>query len=253
MADQIRTVIVEDESRSVAALSRLLEQYCPEVKIEGIATSVEEAIKLINDQNPELVFLDIALPDGDGFTVLDSMDNKKFEIIFVTAFDKFAVKAFEYSAVHYLLKPIDYEELQKAIKRYSGKKEESELQRKISILQENIKGKPQKMLLPTSDGFEVVSFDDIIRLEASHNYTMCYLTGKMQILVSKPLCTFESLLSDLHFSRIHNKFIVNLQYIKKYVRGHGGSVLMSDGEEINVSKSRKTDFLEKLQTFARNL
>jgi two-component system LytT family response regulator len=253
MADQIRTVIVEDESRSVAALSRLLEQYCPEVKVEGIASTVEEAVALINSQNPELIFLDIALPDGDGFTVLDSVDHKKFAIIFITAFDKFAVKAFEYSALHYLLKPIDFEELQKAVQRFSGKMQDEELDKKISILQENINGKPKKMLLPTSDGFEVVSFDHIIWLEASHNYTMCYLMDKKQILVSKPLCTFESLLSDLPFSRIHNKFIVNLQFIKKYVRGHGGSVIMMDGEEISVSKSRKADFLEKLQTFARNL
>ncbi|MBN2173317.1 MAG: response regulator transcription factor [Bacteroidales bacterium] len=253
MAEIIRCVIVEDESRSVAALSRLLEEFCPQVRVSSIAGTVEEAVNVINETKPDLVFLDIALPDGDGFTVLDSVKYNLFEIIFITAFDKFAVKAFEYSALHYLLKPIDQQELKKAVSRFSGKRQQDNLEEKLELLQLNINGKPKKLLLPTSDGFEIVSFDDIIRFEASHNYTNCYLAENRQILVSKPLCTFESMLSDLPFARVHNKHIVNLKYIKKYVRGHGGSVLMTDREEVNVSKSRKADFLEKLQTFARNL
>ncbi len=251
----IQSVIVEDEVRSQATLNKLLKEYCPQVKVVGTAGSVEEAIKTIDELKPQLIFLDIALPDGDGFNVLENITHDDYRVIFVTAYDKYAIRAFEFSALHYLLKPISHIELQIAVKRYWKQKDDEEIdyKSKITTLKENINSDQQKILLPTSQGYEVISLDDIIRLEASHNYTECFLVDNQKILISRSLINFETILNDLQFVRIHNKHLINLKFVKKYIRGSGGSVKMSDESEINVSKSRKTEFLEKLAEYARQL
>ncbi|MEZ5082757.1 MAG: LytTR family DNA-binding domain-containing protein [Bacteroidales bacterium] len=250
---KIRSVIVEDEKRSREALIKLLSNYCPEVEVVATAGTVAEAIKQINQQKPALVFLDISLPDGDAFRILESFTNIEFEIIFVTAFNTYATRAFEFSALHYLLKPINYLELQKAVGRYTGRYNFEEFRKKMDVLDKNLNNHQNKIILPTAGGLEIISLDNVMYLEANHNYTNCYLTTNDFIMVSKPIGTFESSLSDVNFARIHSKYLINLKYVKKYIRGLGGSVILTNGTEINVSKSRKTEFLLQLEEYAKQV
>ena len=251
----IRSVIVEDEVRSQETLIKLLKKYTPQVKVVGTAGSEKEAIEVINEHKPELIFLDIALPDGDGFNVLENLHYEDFRVIFVTAYDQYAIRAFEFSTLHYLLKPISHIDLQVAIKRFIQEKQKSPVSfsTKLDTLRENFNTNNQKLMLPTMQGFEIIELDDIVRLESSHNYTTCILKDKSTILVSKSLINFENILGDLHFARVHNKHLVNLKYIKKYYRGSGGTLKMTDDSEIAVSKGRKAEFIEKLNNFAYHL
>ena len=253
--ESIKTIIVEDEERSQATLIRLLKDHCPTVKVIGVAANVADAIRIIDEQKPEMVFLDIALPDGDGFNVLEGVDYDDFEVVFVTAYDKYAIRAFEFSALHYLLKPINHIELQIAVKRFKSRHESEDINfsDKIQTLRDNINNDHQKLLLPTLQGYEIISLDDIIRFEASHNYTECFLVNNQKLLVSKPLINFENILTDLQFVRVHNKHLINLKYVKKYIKGQGGTLKMTDDSEINVSKSRKNEFLEKLTSYAHHI
>jgi two-component system LytT family response regulator len=255
VTDNIRTIIVEDEQRSQATLIKLLEECCPSVHIVSVASNVAEAIAAIDEYKPEMVFLDIALPDGDGFNVLESTSFENFEVVFVTAYDKYAIRAFEFSALHYLLKPINQLELQNAVQRFQKRKDvdDSKFNEQLQILKENINNDQQKLMLPTFQGYDIISLEDVIRFEASHNYTECYLVNDQKIIISKPLINFENILSDLYFVRVHNKHLINLRHVKKYVKGQGGSLRMIDNSEINVSKSRKNEFLDKLNNFARHI
>lgn len=252
---KIRSVIVEDEKRSQATLIKLLDQYCPEVEVLAIAETVDEAISKIDKICPDLIFLDIALPDGDGFNVLEEITHNQYQVVFVTAYDKYAIRAFEFSTLHYLLKPVSHIDLQNTIEKYHklNSDQEWDYKSKISTLKENINGDIQKIMLPTADGFEIISLDEVIRFEANHNYTLCYLKEGRNLLVSKSLINFENLLQDLHFARVHSKHLVNLKYIQKYIRGRGGSIRMMDKSEINVSKSRRNEFLDKMTSFAHHL
>jgi two-component system LytT family response regulator len=249
MEGKIRSLIVEDEARSASALSSLIDQYCPNVNIIDYATSVQDAIEKTDSLKPDLVFLDIALPDGDGFHILENVSFTDFAVIFTTAFNHYATKAFEFAALHYLLKPINHLELQKAVKRFEDFSYKKGIGNKIKVLEESLQGKLDKIVLPSSEGLEVVNLDEVILFEASHNYTHCRLAGNKQILVSRPIINFENMLSEHYFVRIHSKYIINLKYLKKYKRGTGGFAIMQDNTEISVSKSRKSEFLEKLNEY----
>ena len=249
--EKIRTVLVDDEKSSLVILQKLIEKNVPELEIIGTAQNVEQAIQTINNLKPHLVFLDISMPDGDGFEVLEKTDYSDFGVIFVTAYDQYAIKAFEYAALHYILKPITPDQLKEAVERYKESSNE-ELLKKISTLNTNLKDKPSKLILPTSSGLHIIDLNEIIRCESSNNYTTFYLTTGKKIVVSKSIQTYENLLKDSHFCRIHNKHIVNLKFIKKYVRGRGGYVVLSNGEQIDVSEGRKKQFLAKLSQFTIN-
>lgn len=255
MADNklIKAFIVEDEAHSIASLKKLLEEHCPQVDVLGEATTVKKAVEKINLLNPQLVFLDIALPDGDGFEVLERIPNKSFQVIFITAYDKYAVRAFEFSALHYLLKPVGSEDLQNAVTRYNNSNEKSDLDKKLAVLNENVNGKSKKLILPTAEGLCIIKLNDLIRCEASRNYTTCYLHNKKEQIVSKPIGIFEDILSDYFFVRVHNTHLINLKYVSKYVKGKGGIIIMKDNTEIHVSKARKNDFLEELKSYANYL
>jgi two-component system LytT family response regulator len=250
---QIKALIVEDEARSIAFLKKLIETYCPEVEVIGEATTVNQAVDKITQLNPQLVFLDIALPDGDGFEVLERIPNKTFQVIFITAYDKYAVRAFEFSALHYLLKPVSSDDLQKAVDRFWDSNEQVELDKKLTVLNSNLNEKIKKLILPTSDGLSIIKLNELIRCEASRNYTICYLLNKKEQIVSKPLGIFEDILSDFHFVRVHNTHLINLKYVSKYIKGKGGIIIMKDQSEIHVSKTRKNEFLEKLKSYANYL
>lgn len=249
--EKIRTILVDDEKSSLVILEKLLQKHVPEIDIISTAQSVEQAIEEIDKHKPDLVFLDISMPDGDGFEVLERVQHKDFGVIFITAYDQYAIKAFEYAALHYILKPVEPEELKIAVERYKETSNE-ELIKKISALSTNIKEKPSKLILPTSSGLHIIDLEEIIRCESSNNYTTFYLTTGKKIMVSKSIQNYENMLKDSHFCRIHNKHIVNLKFIKKYVRGRGGYVVLSNGEQIEVSEGRKKKFLEKLSHYTIN-
>lgn len=250
---KIKALIVEDEARSIASLKKLLNDHCPQVKVLGEATSVSQAVDKINLLKPQLIFLDIALPDGDGFEVLERLPNKSFQVIFITAYDKYAVRAFEFSALHYLLKPVSSVDLRNAVNRFDDINDHTDLDKKLAVLNGNLNEKSKKLVLPTADGLRIIKLNELIRCEASRNYTTCYLNNKREQIVSKSLGIFEEILSDYHFVRVHNTHLINLKYVSKYIKGKGGIIVMKDNMEIHVSKTRKSEFLEKLKSYAHYL
>jgi two-component system LytT family response regulator len=253
MDEKTRTVIVDDEKTNILALKNLLDKYFPEISIIGIANNVSEGVDIINETKPDLLFLDISMPDGDGFDLLAKVSFRSFEVIFTTAHDQYALKAFDYSAIHYLLKPIEFSELSTAINRYNQVKSKGTLSARLSVLKDNLNNRVQKIIVPSVEGLNIILVDDIIRLEANDVYTIFYLTNKRTLVASKPLNSFEKILADKSFSRIHAKHLVNLNFIQRYVKGKGGSIVLEDGEEIDVSVRKKNDFLLQLKEYARSV
>ncbi len=249
---QIPAVIIEDEKNSQALLKELIEQYCGELEVVAIAGSVKKAIEAIETEKPSIIFLDIELPDGDGFQVLEYFEQPGFEIIFTTAYDQYAMRAFKFSAIDYLLKPVDIEELQEAVNRAIKKTQEGHSQDtndQIAALLRNIRGKQselKRIVLPTSNGFTVVNPKDIIRCESDRNYTFIFLTDGRKILVSRTIKEYEELLEDYDFFRIHQSHLINLKYLKNYTRGRGGYVELTDGTTLDVSARRKSEFLKRM-------
>jgi two-component system, LytTR family, response regulator len=250
MEDAIRTVLVDDDKTSLLTLKALLENHFQLVKIVGTAMTVKDAIALIDESKPQMVFLDINLPDGEGFDVMEKVVYRNFRVIFVTAFDKYAVRAFEFSALHYIVKPATFEGLKTAFDRYKDTREE-DIDDRISVLKESLKGGQEKIIIPSSDGLNIVKLGDVVRLEADDVYTTFFLAGGQKFVASKSLNNYEKILEDLPFSRIHSKHLINLVYVKRYMKGKGGSVIMEDNSEVEVSVRKKADFLEKLKSFAR--
>jgi two-component system LytT family response regulator len=250
MDDIIKTVLVDDDKSAIITLQALLAGNFPNIEIVGTANNVSEATFLIDAVKPELVFLDINLPDGEGFDVIERVAYKDFRVIFVTAYDKYAVRAFEFSALHYLVKPVSYELLKTAVERYKDVKVD-EIDNRLRILRDSLRSKNEKIIIPSTDGLNIVKLGDIIRLEASDVYTLFYMTNGQRFVASKPLNNYEKILEDLPFSRVHSKHLINLMYVKRYVKGKGGSIILEDNTEVEVSVRKKADFLEKLKNYAR--
>jgi len=252
---KIRTLVIDDEKNCLIALQALIKRYCPELEIEGIASNVKEAIEQINLIKPDLVFLDIRMPDGEGFNVLQSVSYTGFEVIFTTAHKEYALKAFDFSAIHYLLKPIDYSALINAVAKYkeSGKGA-SERQKKLDLIKQNAASGYKKIILPVSEGFEIYNTADVVRLEADGSYSSIFIKDcKKPIVVSNAIGHYEELLGDLYFVRVHKKHLINLNFVVKFVRSHGGYLLMADGGEISISERKKSEFQQRLKDFARGL
>lgn len=250
---RIRTVIVEDEPKSLLALKTLLERYCPDIELVGTASSVSEGIRVIPSIKPELVFMDIAMPDGNAFDLLNRLDKKEFEIIFITAYNDYALKAFEFSALHYLLKPINYLDLQQAVQRYQKLKPSLNLDSRLEILNENLERKYTRISLPTQEGLTVVELASIMHIESSSNYSLLHFAQGDSLLVSKSLNQFEEMLAGLGFVRIHNTHIINGKQVRKYHRGRGGRVTLTNGTNLAVSASRKKTFLDYLHRMSINI
>lgn len=247
---QLKAIIVEDEAASRETLNNYINKYCPEVEVVEMADSVKSGLKAIKRINPDVVFLDIEMPYGNAFDLLDALDEIPFEIIFVTAYRDYAIKALNLSAAYYILKPIDIDELVFAVQKIAKRKTAGDTNFHTKILIENIKStsiQNKKIVLPQMDGFEVVSINDIIRAEANDNYTNFYLSNEKTFLVSKTLKHFDDLLCDFDFIRIHKSHLVNLQYITKYIKGKGGQVRMSDDSFVDVSAIRKKELLERFK------
>ena len=252
MSNLIQTVLVDDESNSLEALGILLEKYCPDVEVIGTAQSVEDAIKTIDDLQPELVFLDIALPDGQGFEVLEQVATRNFEVIFTTAYDQYALTAFEFSAIEYILKPINAEKLQQAVARFQELKGEKDITSRVGVLKDSLKNINERIILSSMDGFEVYKISDIIRCEANGSYTTFFIKGGIKVVTSKTLNNFEKLLADKPFARVHSKHLVNLEFIKKYISGRGGYVVFEDGSQVDVSERKKKEFIRLMKEHARS-
>lgn len=250
MEGKIRTIIIEDERKSLLTLLTLLDRHCPEILVVDNANCVEAGIRVIEELKPELVFLDIAMPDGDAFDLLNRIGKVDFEIIFITAYNDFALKAFEFSALHYLLKPINYVELQDAVQRYLKIRPDNSIQSRLDILNGSMKNRFDKISLPSNDGLIIVEIKDIVRLEAAGNYSTVFLSQGETIIVTKTLNQFEDILAGLDFVRVHNTHLINLRFVKKYQRGQGGVVTMHNGTVIAVSRTRKNEFMERLKSLS---
>ncbi len=246
-----KIVIIDDQEDSVEKLSFLLHKFCGNLTVSGVANSGKEAIALINKTKPDIVFLDVEMDDMNGFEVLERLDNTNFKVIFTTAYDKYAIQAIRFSALDYLLKPIQKNDLMAALERAKEQSNVVEKQQ-VSGLAEIAKNKPmqlERIGLTTNDGLVFKSVKDIIHCESDRNYTLVHLINNEKLLVSKALKEIDETLEGSGFFRIHNSFLINLSHVKKYVRGDGGHVIMSNGKEINVSRSKKDEFLELFSKF----
>lgn len=245
----IKAIIVDDEQRSREALNGLIERYCPEVFIISEATGCNDGIDKARKFEPDLVFLDIQMPDGSGFNFLEAFDKINFEVIFTTAHDQFAIKAIKYSALDYLLKPVDPDELKIAIHKYLQKNDKGKINDNIKVLLDNIKS-PQndakKIILSTSEGMHIVSTDDIVRCESDDYYTNFFFVNGTSLLISKTLKQNEAMLSDFDFIRPHKSHLVNIKYIKSFLKVDGGYILMTDGSKIPVSRRKRESIVEIL-------
>lgn len=244
----IKTIIIDDEPHCADRLKRLLLQN-EVVSLVAMASTVEEGVEVVNRLRPDLIFLDVQLGDRTGFDLLQSVSFRDFEIIFTTAYENYALRAIKSSAIDYLLKPIDEDDLAPALQKIQEQFSRKMTAAKLDTLLHNISQKQgihKKMIIPTINGFELLNIAEIIRCESNVNYTTLFLKDKRKLVVAKSLKEFEVLLGDFHFFRVHNSHLINLEYIQKYQKGNGGTVILNDGSEIAVSTRRKEDFLRRL-------
>lgn len=242
----LNSVIVDDEPYCCEVLTMLLEKYCEEVSITAVCNSGAEALKTIRELKPDLVFLDVEMPNMNGFEMLEQLTDISFNLIFTTGYDQYALKAFRFSAIDYLLKPIDREDLQKAVKKVVQRSQKP-LAEQFEILLQKIHQPAvvlNKIAMPTIEGFQMIAVDSIISCESSRNYTCLLLKNKHKLVVSRTLKEIEEVLENHSFARIHHSHLVNLNEINKYVKGEGGYLVMSDGSTVNVSRSRKDALLK---------
>jgi len=251
MKAKLKATIVDDEQDAVNFIQSIIKEYCPSIEVVGKAHTALDGIRIINEFQPDLVFLDVEMPHGSGFDLLTQFPEKTFDVIFITAFNHYAIKAIKFSAVDYILKPININEFIKAVERVIEKRNSSSNQNVNYItLLENLKTSlPFKLAIPTSDGMEYLKTKDIIRIEADRSYCWFFLVNKRKILVSKNLKEYQELLNDRNFFRSHNSHLINLEHVKKYIRSEGGAIEMSDGFQVPISRTRKDIFLTHMARF----
>jgi two-component system, LytTR family, response regulator len=249
----LRTLLVDDEPRGLNALHKLLQMNCPDVEIIEASNNVDDAIGKIKLLRPDLVFLDIAMPVKNGFALLKEVKDVSFEVIFVTAHNQFMIEAFHFSAIDYLLKPIDDDLLADAVKRAKKRIEEKTGTKNVEAFLHNLKqahtSGPMKLCIPSLKGFQVVELEEVLYAEAAGNYTNFYFIDQRSVCTSKPIHEYEELLADSGFVRIHKSCLLNLLHVKEYVRGEGGSIKISGGQELEVSRRKKDLFLNKMKEY----
>ncbi|HEX6179923.1 MAG TPA: LytTR family DNA-binding domain-containing protein [Chitinophagaceae bacterium] len=249
----IRTILVDDEPRGLNTLRKLLQEYCPDLSVVAEAMDANAAKEKIEELDPQLVFLDVSLAGKTSFDVLKQLKKIEFEIIFVTAHDGYALQAFQYSAVDYLVKPIDEDLLVSAVKRAVKRITTNSISENLSTLLYNI-GKPglaekMKLCIPSLQGFQVVELSQILFCEASGSYTNFHFVHQPLICSAKPIHEYEEMLADSGFIRIHKSYLVNLLHIHTYIKGEGGMVILSNNKEIQVSRRKKDLFINKMKAF----
>jgi two-component system LytT family response regulator len=252
MNRKLRTVVIDDEQNAVDFMISVISEYCQELEVAGHANSVKDGAALITKEKPELVLLDIEMPDGTGFDLLELFPEKNFDVVFITAFNHYAIKAIKFSAVDYILKPVNINEFIGSMKKVAQRKSESDTSSNESykILLENLKTPtPSRLAIPTSEGMEYLNPKEIIRIDADGSYSRFYLSGGRKILVSRNLKEFQDLLGDRYFFRSHNSCLVNLRFVRKYIKKDGGYIEMLDGSQAPVSRNRKDLFLIHMERF----
>lgn len=237
----LKAILVEDESNSREILRNYLKKYCPRVDLIGEAASIKGGLELIANNQLDLVFLDVEMPFGNAFDLLEKIPDRSFETVFVTAYDHYAKDALNEHAAYYLMKPINIDELIKAVD-YVLEVKVKEIKLQEGVLKSKSKGVSGKLTLPQQDGFQILNVEDILYCKADDNYTEIFLENK-KILVSKTLKYFEDALSEFPFARVHKSYLVNVNEVVKYKKGKGGSVVISNGKELLVSASKKKEFL----------
>jgi two-component system LytT family response regulator len=242
----LKAILVDDELNSLQNLQLKIQEYCPSLRIVAQTQRPEDAIGLIRQHKPDVIFLDIEMPRMSGFKMLEQMDDIDFEIIFITAYNHYAINAIRISAFDYLVKPVAIEDLQQTIARleqFTVKK----YRERADILKRNLanpKTQEDQMAIPTQEGLEFIQIKQIIRIESSSNYSKLVLQNGKTLLVTRQLKDFEELLEDYRFYRIHHSHLINLNYIAKYIRGEGGQITMRNGDVIDVSRRKKEVFLK---------
>jgi len=245
----IKTLIIEDELKSREMLAAIIQKNCPELIVSGLAANVDEGVSMIKDLRPDLVFLDISMPDGSGFDLLERAAGYKFELIFATASDQHAIRAIKYSACDYLLKPIDIDELKAAVNKVVQKKSAIPNMENLQFLIQHLKRADenyQKITLPTGNAYEIVNVKDIVRCEADGSYTNFYLSDKRKLMISAGLKHYEELLPEADFIRVHHHHLINMNHVIRYLKEDGGYAVMSDGSKIEISRRKKETFMDRL-------
>lgn len=242
----LRTILVDDETHALDRLHWQLTEYCPEVEVVAQCASPQDAIEQITKLKPQLVMLDIEMPKMNAFELLKQLEPVQFEIIFTTAYNQFAMRAFQVSALDYLLKPIDEEELRRAIRKTNDTNRQIAASQ-LKLLQERVQQPLQpleKLALPTSDGLELVPIRNIVYCESESNYCHVYIEGGKEFFITRTLKDMQEALEGSTFFRIHNSFLANLNHVTKYVRGDGGYLVMSNGKTLNVARSKKDELMQ---------
>jgi two-component system, LytTR family, response regulator len=245
---ELKAVIIEDEKANRETLHNYIEKYCTGLSVVAEATSVKEGLEVIKTHQPDIVFLDVEMPYGNGFDLLEQVDEVNFATVFVTAYSEYAIKALNFSASYYILKPIDIDELIKAVDKIKLEKQERKHSFSSKILIENLQTANKqfhKIVLPLIDGFEVISVKDIVRIQANDNFSDFHLVDGTKKMICRTLKFYDEMLNEFEFLRIHKSHLINLQYVKKYIKGKGGQVLMIDDSVVDVSPSKKQDLLSR--------
>lgn len=247
---KITTLIIDDDADSTLVLSTYIRKNCPELIVSGKAESVAESMQLINKENPDLLILDISLPDGTAFDLLRQLPEQKFEVIFITAYDKYAIEAFKFSAIDYLLKPISYTELKEALRKVGDRIEEKYFKTHWLTLAHNLHYKnpyEKRLAIATSEGFIFTDIRAIVRLESHSNYTHFYFADGKKLVSSHTLGYYEDLLPEENFCRIHNSHLVNIEFIDRYIKGGvGGTIVLKNRMELSVSQRKKEEVIRQL-------
>lgn len=247
----LRTILLDDDQGALETLKLTLQKYCPDVEILGYYTDVHIAIEAILASNPDLLLMDIEMPSLSGFDIVERIRGMAMpEVIFITAYNEYALKAFKYAAVDFLLKPVDALELKAAIARCQQKRLSQQSFVLLNVLLQNYQAQAEALptlVLPTQEGYIFIKPNDIIRCEAQGSYTQFFLQNNEKIMVSRTMHSYEDILAEHNCFRVHDKHIVNLKHVKKFIKKDGGQVIMSDGSEVNVSRRRKEAFLLKMK------
>jgi len=244
----MKAIIIDDEPYCSESLAALLERYCPEVKVTGVFNNGLEALNAIRQQQPDLVFLDVEMPKMSGFEMLEQLPAVNFDLIFTTSYDKYALKAIRFSAIDYLLKPIDREELQNAVQKVVQRSQRP-ITQQLEILIQKVKNPHTpigRIAMPTMEGLQMVAVDSIISCESDSNYTIVQMKSRQKLIVSRTLKDIEEMLEEHGFVRVHHSYLVNLNEVEKYVKGEGGYLVMSDGSSVDVSRGKKENLMKKL-------
>ena len=241
-----KAIIIDDEAKGRLALKQKLADYCPEIEVVAEADNGPEGIFLIEHHHPRVVFLDIEMPRMNGFDMLNEIDEKNFHIIFTTAYDQYAIKAIRFAAFDYLLKPVDIDELKAAVSKIEAVKN-SQVKKQVELLRQNMQ-QPRvqlhKLAIPSLDGLFFYDINEVVHLEGNSNYTNIYFSNKTKMVASKTLKEFEELLPEEIFFRTHHSHIINLNYVKRYIKGDGGQIELQNGNYVDVSRRKKDEFLK---------